>query len=139
MPVVEEWERRRACLTLGKPEWWNEKAGEAQHRTAMFVCRRRCPVLEQCARKAEQDILAGVALEGFYAGRIWEPAPRKVEAVPEERRCAGPECTNTFIVSPRCPHRLVCSDRCAGRRKREIDKRRNHDGLTTRHRKKAPA
>lgn len=139
--MIEEWERQRKCV--GETgSWWDSDASESEHRTAAWVCNRRCPVKDRCREQAERQKRP----VGLYAGLMWgDPSgPRTVEKwhaihtgvrapqpdkpraddVIGERVCAWWKCDVIFPVSGRHPEKRYHSARCSGSGRKENSRAR---------------
>ena len=116
--VVEEWERRRACVVgLGDltvdPNWFDLDALPEHRALAEAVC-WRCPVRTECRDRVVQDIRAGKPVNGFYAGQKWTSRPSR-RGLAEERRCMASGCSELFVVTGANAKKRYCSEICVAR------------------------
>jgi hypothetical protein len=117
--ATEAWETRRACVNPPAglrvdPQWFDHDATKAARAEAEAVC-WRCPVTTNCADKVRRDILDGIPVHGFYAGKAWKVSATQDMGEAEERRCAAPECPNVFLVTKDNRAKVACSPTCSAR------------------------
>ncbi len=120
--LVEEWEEKRLCVRPPAelnvtPGCFDVDADESRRALAEACC-FRCPVRSECEQKVGRDLLAGVEVSGFFAGRVWSSNTHGSRAIWVERRCANSECGKTFVAGKASAHKKYCSEACGERARR---------------------